>query len=351
MTRTTVSLFILLALFAGACAPAAAPTPVPPTGAPTAAPTQAAAQPIELTDGLGRVVKLAGPAQRIVSLAPSNTEIVFALGAGGQMVGRDGFSDFPPDAKQVPDIGNSLDKLNTEAIIALKPDLILAAEINSPEQVKALQDLNLTVYWLRNPKKFEDLYTNLDSVGKLTGRSAEAAKLIESIKARYDAVTRKVAAAKEKPAVFYEIDGTDPTKPWTAGPNSFIDTMLTLAGGQNVGAALKDPFAQISSEELVAQNPAVILLGDAAYGVTPETVGQRAGWKAIKAVKNNAVYTFDDNLVSRPGPRLVDGLEQLARLPFARLVVRTLRLSQKTHRGWRSESRMVGMQVVIGPSL
>ena len=154
--------------------------------------------------------------------------------------------------------------------------------------MKALQDLNLTVYWLPNPKKFEDLYTNLEAVGKLTGRSAEATKLIESIKARYDAVTRKVAAAKEKPTVFYEIDGTDPTKPWTAGPNSFIDTMLTLAGGQNIGAALKDPFAQISSEELVAQNPAVILLGDAPYGVTVESLAQRPGWNCAECNQKQA---------------------------------------------------------------
>jgi iron complex transport system substrate-binding protein len=138
--------------------------------------------------------------------------------------------------------------------------------------------------------------------------------LSESIKARYDSVTRKVTAAKEQPLVFYEIDGTDPTKPWTAGPNSFIDTMLTLAGGQNVGAALKDPFAQISSEELVAQNPDAILLGDALYGVTVESLAQRPGWNALRAIKNKQVFTFDDNLISRPGPRLIDGLEQMAKL-------------------------------------
>jgi iron complex transport system substrate-binding protein len=274
----------------------------------------ATAEPIKLTDGLGRTIELAAPAQRIVSLAPSNTEILFALGAGSQMVGRDALSDYPAEATAVTSIGSLLDKLNTEAIVALKPDLILAAEINSPEQVKALEDLKLAVYWLPNPKKFDDLYTNLEAVGKLTDRSAEAAKLIESIKARYDAVTQKVAAATERPLVFYEIDGTDPTKPWTAGPNSFIDTMLDLAGGRNVGAALKDPFAQISSEELVAQNPSVILLGDALYGVTVESLAQRPGWTALSAVKNKQIFTFDDNLISRPGPRLIDGLEQIARL-------------------------------------
>ncbi len=332
MSRKLFAVMMLLVLPLSACAPAATPQPIAPS-APTAVPTSVAAQvptaaltatpaptstptsePIKLTDGLGRTVELAAPAQRIVSLAPSNTEILFALGAGKQVVGRDAISDYPAEAQSVTSIGSLLDKLNTEAIVALKPDLVLAAEINSPEQVKALEDLKLNVYWLPNPKKFEDLYTNLETVGKLTGRSAEATKLIESIKARYDAVTGKVAAAKEKPTVFYEIDGTDPTKPWTAGPQSFVDTMLTLAGGQNVGAALKDPFAQISSEELVAQNPAVILLGDAPYGITVESLAQRPGWGSISAIKNKRVFTFDDNLVSRPGPRLIDGLEQIAQL-------------------------------------
>ncbi|CAG0936524.1 Vitamin B12-binding protein [Thermoflexales bacterium] len=336
MSRKLLSLLMLLTVLLSACAPAAAPTPIAtsaptarPTAAPTSVPTLAptlapaepptpistpAPEPIKLTDGLGRSIELAAPAQRIISIAPSNTEILFALGAGQQVIGREELSDYPAEAQDVPSIGSVFDKLNTEAIVALQPDLILAAEINSPEQVKALEDLKLTVYWLPNPKKFEDLYPNLETVGKLTGRSTEAAQLIESIKTRYDAVTQKVAGATEKPVVFYEIDATDPTKPWTPGPGSFIDAMLTLAGGQNVGAALKDPFAQISSEELVAQNPAVILLGDAPYGVTVESVGQRAGWSALKAVQNDAVYTFDDNLVSRPGPRLIDGLETLAKL-------------------------------------
>jgi iron complex transport system substrate-binding protein len=333
MSRKPVVLVILIvALVLSACAPGAAPqsiatsapTTAPasvPTLAPTTAPTAVTAptatpapEPIQLTDGLGRMVKLAAPAQRIISLAPSNTEILFALGAGSQVIGRDALSDYPAEAQAVTSIGSLLDKLNTEAIVAQKPDLILAAEINSPEQVKALEDLKLAVFWLPNPQRFEDLYTNLETVGKLTGRSSEATKLSESIKARYDAVTRKVTAAKEKPLVFYEIDGTDPTKPWTAGPNSFIDTMLTLAGGQNVGAALKDPFAQISSEELVAQNPDAILLGDALYGVTVESLAQRPGWNSLRAIKNKQVFTFDDNLISRPGPRLIDGLEQMAKL-------------------------------------
>jgi len=279
--------------------------------APTATP---APEPIKLTDGLGRTIELAAPAQRIVSIAPSNTEILFAVGAGQQVVGREELSDYPAEAKNVTSIGSVFQKINTEAIVALKPDLVLAAEINSPEQVKALEDLKLTVYYLPNPKTFDDLYANLAAVGKLTGRSAEAARLNESLKARYDAVIQKLAQAKETPTVFYEIDATDPTKPYTSGPGTFIDLVIRLAGGKNIGAELKDAFAQISSEELVKQNPNIILLGDALYGVTPESVAQRPGWSALSAVKDQQVFAFDDNLISRPSPRLIDGLEQMAKL-------------------------------------
>jgi iron complex transport system substrate-binding protein len=332
MSRKLLSALILIAILLSACTPAATPQPIVPsaptahpTTAPTIAPTAASTEPpaptataapapLKLTDGLGRTIELAAPAQRIVSIAPSNTEILFALGAGSQVVGREEMSDYPAEAKNVTSIGSVFQKLNTEAIVALNPDLILAAEINSPEQVKALEDLKLNVYYLPNPKTFDELYANLETVGKLTGRSAEAALLNESLKARYDAVIQKVSQAKDAPAVFYEIDATDPTKPYTSGPSTFIDLVITLAGGKNIGGALKDAFAQISSEELVNQNPDIIVLGDALYGVTAESVAQRPGWDVLNAVKNNQVFPFDDNLISRPGPRLIDGLEQMAKL-------------------------------------
>jgi iron complex transport system substrate-binding protein len=332
MSRKLLSGLMLITILLNACAPAATPQPIAPSAptaqptavptiAPTTAPTEppaptaaATPAPIKLTDGLGRSIELAAPAQRIVSIAPSNTEILFALGAGQQIVGREEMSDYPAEAKNVTSIGSVFQKINTEAIVALQPDLILAAEINSPEQVKALEDLKLNVYYLSNPKTFDELYANLETVGKLTGRSAEAAKLNESLKARYATVIQKVSQAKAAPTVFYEIDATDPTKPYTSGPGTFIDLVITLAGGKNIGGALKDAFAQISSEELVKQNPDLVVLGDALYGVTPESVGQRPGWSALNAVKNKQVFAFDDNLISRPGPRLIDGLEQMAKL-------------------------------------
>jgi iron complex transport system substrate-binding protein len=268
---------------------------------------------ITLTDGLGREVKLATPAQHVVSLAPSNTEILFAIGAGSQVVGRDQLSDYPEVAKAATDIGSAFEALNTELIVSLKPDLILAAEINTPDQVKALEALGLTVYYLKNPTTLEELYSNLDIVAQLTGHEADAAKLIDDLKARVAAVDAKIATATEKPTAFYELDATDPAKPYTVGKGTFITLLIERAGGQNIAGDM-DEYPQLSLEQVVAADPDFIILGDSAYGITPESVASRPGWDGLSAVTNNRVFPFDDNLLSRPGPRLVDGLEALAKL-------------------------------------
>jgi iron complex transport system substrate-binding protein len=205
-------------------------------------------------------------------------------------------------------------KLNTESVVALEPDLIFAAEITAPDQVETLRGLGLTVFVVTNPDDFEALYANILAVGTLCGRDSQAAALAGELRDRVDAVGARIATAAATPRVFYELDGTDPTKPWTSGPGTFLDLLIRAAGGSNVGAALSSQFAQISSEELVKQDPQVILLGDTAYGTTVDSVRARPGWDAMIAVQVGAVHPFDDNLVSRPGPRMVDGLELMARL-------------------------------------
>jgi iron complex transport system substrate-binding protein len=268
---------------------------------------------LTFTDGLGREVRLSGSPQRIISLAPSNTEILFAIGAGNQVIGRDTLSNFPEEVNKVTDIGSTFDALNTELIVSLKPDLVLAAEINTPEQVKQLEELGLTVYYLKNPTTLEEMYGNLEIVAQMTGHEKEAATLIESLKARVAAVDEKIAPISSRPGVFYELDATDPAKPYTAGKGTFITQLIERAGGSNIASEL-DGYPQMSLEQVVAADPAFIILGDARYGVTPESIAQRPGWENLSAVKNGKVLPFDDDLVSRPGPRLVDALEELAKL-------------------------------------
>ncbi len=290
----------LLVLLAAACGPAAA---------------FPAGQPTTLTDGSGRTVTLRVPVQRVVSLAPSNTEILFAIGAGSQVVGRDSYSDYPPEAKSVTDIGGLVGTQNTELILSKKPDLVLASPLTPPEQIADLDKAGLTVYVLPNPKSFDDLYANLETAGKLTGREKEAGVLIDSLKARVQAVVSKVALASARPLVYYELDATDPTAPYTSGPETFVDLLIRTAGGENFGGELKGDWVQISVETLLARQPDFIVLGDNTYGgVTPAQVKARAGWDALNAVKQNKVFIFDDNTISRPGPRLVDGLESMAKL-------------------------------------
>lgn len=309
MLRKTLLFTVMLTLLA-----ACAPTELPATEAPaTDAPTEASAT-LTFTDGLDRKITLDGPAQRIVSLAPSNTEILFAIGAGDQVVGRDEFSDYPAEAASIETVGGSMGQYSTEAIVALEPDLVLAAEINPPELVKQLEDLGLTVYYLKNPTTVEEMYTNLEIVAQLTGHENEANTLIESLKARVAAVDEKIAPISSRPSVFYEIDASDASKPYTYGPGTFGNLLIERAGGFNVGSELSDPYPQISLEQLILANPSIIVLGDSMWGITPESVKQRPGWESIEAVKSGNIFPFDDNLVSRPGPRLVDGLERLAKL-------------------------------------
>ncbi len=321
MFRKSLFITLLLALLIAGCGPASTPTAtpapvsteIPATEAPAATP-EVTGPYATLTDGLGRQVVLGAPAQRVVSLAPSNTEILFAVGAGAQVVGRDDLSDYPEEAKALQSVGGNMGDFNTEAIVALQPDLVLASELNTPELVKSLEDLGITVYYVANPKTFEEMYANLETVGQLTGHEEEAKTLVESLKARVAAVDEKIMPLSSRIPVFYELDATDPAKPWTSGPGTFVDLLISRAGGYNVGSGLTDQWAQISSEELVKADPQVILLGDALYGVTVESVAQRPGWDVITAVKNNAIYPLNPDTATRPGPRLVDALEELAKL-------------------------------------
>ena len=269
---------------------------------------------ISLVDGLGREIILESPATSIVSLAPSNTELLYAVGAGDQVVARDSFSDYPAEVVDLPDIGGGFSEYNLEEIVNLDPDLVLAAEINTAELVQSIEDLGINVFYISNPLTFDDLYANIENVGKLTGNSETAETVIADAQARVEAVVSAVAETDTVPTVYYELDATDPTKPYTAGPDTYYSTLINMAGGANIGDALSSSWAQISLEELVIQDPDIILLGDALYGITAESVGEREGWDTLTAVKDGNVLPFDDNLLARSGPRLVEGLEALAQI-------------------------------------
>lgn len=316
-TRIILAVILACALLLGACT---ATTPVveeptapvvEPTSAPTLEPTP---EKLVFVDDLGNTLELTEYPKAILSISPSTTEILFAIGAGDQVVGRDDASLFPEEALNITSVGAFWGDLPKEAILALEPDLIIAAQIISEDQAQALRELGLNVYWQANPTSYPELWDNLRELARLTGHEEEAEALIASLDLRVKTVEVKVASATVQPSVFYELDATEPANPWTTGSGTFIDYIIRFAGGTNVAAGLQGEYAQISAEELIAANPDIILLSDALYGVTPESVAQRPGWDGITAVLNNAVYPIDPNLMSVPGPRLVDALEETARL-------------------------------------
>ena len=309
-----IGLTIVLTLLAG-CAQAT-PTVAPPT--PTIAPpTPTTLIPTEVptvtvVDDAQRTVEISGVPERIISLAPSNTEILFALGLGDKAVGVTDFCDYPEEAQEIEKVGGV--EPNLEKIVDLEPDLVLyiggTAQL---EKTQTMEDLGLTVLVLA-PSDIEGIFADIELVGKATGAEDEAEELVAQLRRRMKEVTTKVAISSYRPLIFYELDATDPTRPYTAGPGSFIDALIDMAGGFNLGATGGMQWAQFSTEEIIAQDPKIIILGDANYGVTLESVEERPGWGVITAVKEGAIYPIDDTLVSRPGPRIVDGLEELARI-------------------------------------
>jgi iron complex transport system substrate-binding protein len=284
--------------------------PEPPTPAPTF--------PLSLTDDAGRTVAISAAPQRIVSLAPSNTEIVCALDACDRLVGvpefRDGYPAAVLDAiAEVPSVV-SFGPVDREAIVAADPDLILAAgnELTSSDDIAALADLGYPVLTLY-PESVDEVFADIELVGVAIGESEEAGLLVAAARERVDAVVETVAA-KPAPRTFYEVSVFE-GQIYTAGEDSFLASLITLAGGDPVeGDALS---TAIDLEMLVAADPQLILLGDAAYDptITPETVAARPGWDAMTAVTQGDVRPVtDDIVITRPGPRIVDGLESLARL-------------------------------------
>lgn len=300
MKRTTLILIFALSLLLSACGASGLMAPFTKT--------------MTFTDDMGNTIELKGYPQRIVSISSSTTETLFAIGAGKQVVGRDEYSVYPEEALSVSNVGAMWEELPSEAILALEPDLVIAAQIITEDQVAALRDLGLTVYWQANPKSYEELWENIRNIAALTGHEKEAETLIADLAARVKTVQEKVATVSERSSIFYELDATDPSNPWTTGSGTFIDYIINQAGGTNAAAALQGDFAQISTEQLIAVNPEIILLADAPYGTTAESVITRPGWETITAVKENALYPVDPNMMSVPGPRLVDALEEMAKL-------------------------------------
>lgn len=265
----------------------------------------ATAGPITVTDDAGVEVTLERPAERIVSLAPANTEIAYAIGAGDKMVAGTSYDDYPEEAKALPKVGDLVNP-SVEKIVSFEPDLVLAAAGLQQAQRTKLADLGVKVFVV-DPTSYEGTIATIEALGKLTGAEDGAAAVAQRMMQVMDDVQAKVASL-EKATTFLEIY-SEPLM--TAGSGTFIDDLITLAGGTNIGASAGSGFPNFSTEVLLKEDPAVYI-ADSGSMSEPGDISQRAGFDELTAIKGGRVYVIADNIIARPGPRLAEGLQELA---------------------------------------
>ena len=269
--------------------------------------------PITLTDDLGREVTIAELPERIISLAPSNTEILFALGLGDRVVGVTDFCDYPPEALAKEKVGGPWGaNIDVEKIIALQPDFIPAEEINGIEVITTLEGLGFTVFGMKSTD-LDDLLNDIRTVGQITDKEAEAEALTAEMQTKIDAVTDETAglSPEEKPRTFH-ICWHDPI--YTSGSGTFIHDLIEKAGGVNIFADLQG-WPAVDIEAVIARDPEIILvtaMGGTGSG-TWEWVLTEPRLKDVSACQNGRVYYVESNWVERSGPRVVLGLEQVAK--------------------------------------
>jgi len=267
------------------------------------------AAPLTISDQTGRSLALPSPPRRIVSLVPSVTETLFAIGAQDVLVGVTDFCNYPAAARQKPSVGGMLAP-SLETIVVLKPDLVIATIAgNREETFTQLARLKIPVYVV-NPTRLADVLDLISRLGALTSHEAEAARLTASLGARIEAVSRSVAGLR-RPRVLYVLWPDPLIVPARA---TLVSELLVLAGGDSVTAGGGDGYPRYSLEAAVARSPEVIILASHNTGQGPIERDKWERFTELPAVKSGRVYTVSGDLMHRYGPRLVDGLEQLGRL-------------------------------------
>jgi len=261
-------------------------------------------------DNFGREVTIPKKPERIVSTAPSSTEILFTLGLGDKVVGVTKYCDFPEDAKEKEKIGG-FSTVDIERIVALKPDLVVAASGNGDEVIQMMEDLNLSVIVL-DPKNIDDILNNILLIGKTTGTEEDALRVVDKLEDRIKVITSKTVTLSEieKPKVFYVL-WNDPLM--SAGSGTFADDLMEMAGGINIASELEG-HKSISLETVINKNPHVIIASVGMDPVTLEYAMNEPRLKGTVAVKNGDIYGINSDIVNRPGPRIIDALEEFARL-------------------------------------
>lgn len=275
--------------------------------------------PLSITDATGQTFMFDKAPERIVSTSPAETEILFALGLGDKIVGVSDYDNYPAETKDKPKVGG-ITKPNEETIVGLTPDLVVTGISMPDEVVQKLRGLKLNLY-KTEPKTLDDIMKDIGELGIITDRQAEAEALVAGMKADIQKVKDAVAQVKpeDKKKVYVEF-----SPGWTVGKGEFMDELIQIAGGVNV-AGDTTGWNQISEEKIVQSNPDVILF---TLGVTDDKSGKtleeiirgRSGWDKIAAIQNNRVVGVDQDALSRPGPRITQGLLEVAKAIYPDLV-------------------------------
>jgi len=263
--------------------------------------------PLKITDSYDRTVTLEKEPKRVVSVAPNITEIIYALGKGNTLVGRTDFCNYPAEAAKVSSVGGMQDA-NIEKIVALKPDVVIAASFFTKEMVQKLEKLNVKVVALYGPESFEGAYDVISKVGKILNVDSKANEVIQTMKNKVESVEKRVKGL-DKPSIYYVI-GFGKSGDYTAGKDTFIGQMIEMAGGKNAAEDVKG--WQYSLERLVKNNPDMMVC--ARDNFTKNGLIAADGYKQLKAVKEGRIFEVDGDAISRPGPRLADALVELSNI-------------------------------------
>ena len=260
-----------------------------------------------ITDDAGRRVNLPATVDRVISLAPNLTEIVFAVGAGDRLVGRTSYCDYPPEAKAVAEVGDTLHP-SLERIISLKPQLVLISTASQLEVfTQQLQNQNIAVF-VTDPHDLEGVFRSIDQVGQILGHEEQAKLLVQKLRDRTNAVEQAVKQ-KQPVRVFYQLSA-EPL--YTAGRDAFVTDLMRRAGAISVTAEVPGAWPKYSNESALAAKPeAIILPTGGSMGTGNSTVAEAL--RRSPAVREGRVYKINDDHLVRPGPRAIDGLEEMAR--------------------------------------
>lgn len=273
--------------------------------------------PMTVTDALDNEITLEAKPERIVSLIPSNTEVAFALGLGDKIVGVSDHDNYPEEVKKIEKIGGM--ELNVEKIISLKPDLVLAhgsGAHNSKEALQMLRDSDINVFVVDDAQDIESVYGSINQIGQVTGTAKKAEEIVSGMKEEFAALKEKTKTISddERKSVFFEV--APAPEIYTAGKNTFMDALLKIINAENA-AKKQEGWVKMDPEAIVQLNPDIIITTYGYYQEKPvEQVLQRDGWDDVNAIKNKQVYDIHSDLVSRAGPRLVEGAKEIAKVVY-----------------------------------